>query len=696
LRRRARTVADSSGFTLVEAVAAMVIFLIVAAALGGLLTSAIGGTKLARERTIAEQAAMDQIEAIRRMQYDSVGTTAGNPSGSIAPTQTISVRGLNATLTTQISWVNDPTPTSYSSVANYKRISVSVRNNRNNALLTTAVTHLSPPGRSPFGGLNNATINVKVQDMGLAENDLVQGALVRLDTGPSSPLTDTSDANGLVTFPQLTPNPTSGPDSHYDITATKSGFVTYFEDRPPGAAAHVQVAPSQTLGPQVIRLYRPATINVQLLDSGGTPYTQDATIEVTSQRLGTTTSFTTASGSLSLTTFAGEPVVPGDFTVEASTPTALCADPVPHYVPDDYPNVMSTTFTLTLAPCPAGDLDVTVTQVGQPVNGATVTVSGGPYSQSYTRVTDSTGLAPFVDVPEGAGYTVTATNGAQTGSATTAVTVAGPNAVSIALPDPPSGSVVVTVTQVGLPASGAAVSLTGGPFSISVSGTTNSSGQVTFSNVPAGSGYTATATKGSYTASANVTVSTGSNNVPLALPNPPTGNIFVTVQWGSTPSAGASVTVSGGPFGITATGTANASGQLTFSNVPSGTGYTVTATLGGTASQSGVAVSTGSTTNVTVNLPTATLNVNVKRNGNNLQGATVVLTGGPAGVNITNPSVTNSGGNVSFSNVPVGSGYTVTAFRCASSSPDRGTATNVTVNAPSTQVNIAFSGGNTC
>lgn len=696
LLRRFRTLPDPSGFTLIEAVGAMVIFLIVAASLGGLLTSAIGATKLARERTIAEQAAMDQIESIRKMPYDSIGTTAGNPSGSIAPSQTISVRGLTATLTTQVSWVNDPTPTSYSSVANYKRIAVSVRNNRNNALLTSAVTHVSPPGRSPYGGLNNAIINVKVQDMGLAQNDLVQGALVNLDSGPSSPLSDTSDANGLVTFPQLTPNPVSGPNAYYDITATKTGFVTYFEDRPPGAAAHVQVAPSQTLGPQVIRVYRPVTINVQLLEPDADPYIGPATIKVTSQRLGTTSSYTVANGSLTVSTFAGEPVVPGDFTVEASTPTALCADPLSQYVPDDYPNVLSTTFTLALAPCPSGDLTVNVTQLGQPAADATVTVSGGPYSVSYSGTTDSNGIATFIGVPEGTGYDVTATKSAQSASATTGVTVAGPNSVSITLPDPPAGSVAVTVTQVGLPASGATVSLVGGPLSISLSGTTGGSGQVTFTSVPTGSGYTVTASKLTETASASISVAAGSNSVPITLPSPPSGSILATAAWGSLPGAGASITVSGGPYGISVTGTADASGQVTFADIPSGSGYTVTATAGGQSVSQAASVSTGSTTNVSLALPTATLNVNVKRNGSNRSGATVVLTGGPASVNITAPGTTNSSGNVSLTGVPVGPGYTVTAYRCASSAPDSGSTTGVTVSAPSTSVVVNFAGGNTC
>ena len=64
LRRLPRSRGEG-GFTLIEAVFAMVLFAGLAAAMAGLLTSAISGNKLSRQRTIADQVAMEQIESIR-------------------------------------------------------------------------------------------------------------------------------------------------------------------------------------------------------------------------------------------------------------------------------------------------------------------------------------------------------------------------------------------------------------------------------------------------------------------------------------------------------------------------------------------------------------------------------------------------------------------------------------------------------
>ncbi len=125
--RRIRRARGEGGFTLIEAVFAMVLFAGLAAAMAGLLTSAISSNKLSRQRTIADQVAMEQIESIRRLDYEDVGTILGNPPGTVAATTPVSVVGFDATVTIQIRYVDDPTPTSYETTANYKRVVVTVR-----------------------------------------------------------------------------------------------------------------------------------------------------------------------------------------------------------------------------------------------------------------------------------------------------------------------------------------------------------------------------------------------------------------------------------------------------------------------------------------------------------------------------------------------------------------------------------------
>ncbi len=81
LGRARRSGSRERGFTMIEAVLAVGLFVIVATALATVLISAINSHGLSRQKTVAQQAAMDQIEEIRRLPYDDVGTVSGNPPG---------------------------------------------------------------------------------------------------------------------------------------------------------------------------------------------------------------------------------------------------------------------------------------------------------------------------------------------------------------------------------------------------------------------------------------------------------------------------------------------------------------------------------------------------------------------------------------------------------------------------------------
>jgi len=155
---------------------------------------------------------------------------------------------------------------------------------------------------------------------------------------------------------------------------------------------------------------------------------------------------------------------------------------------------------------------------------------------------------------------------------------------------------------------------------------------------------------------------------------------------------GATVTVTGGPDSVNLTQTTTSSGNVTFANLPPGSGYTVTATKSGQSATASVTV-TGGTTTITLNLPTGTVVVNVKRSGVNQSSATVRITLGPMGVTLT--ATTNSSGNATFTNVPVGTGYTISAWKCSVSNPKSGQLTARTVNTGTTNFAITFS-TNTC
>ena len=320
LRRLPRSRGEG-GFTLIEAVFAMVLFAGLAAAMAGLLTSAISGNKLSRQRTIADQVAMEQIESIRRLDYEDVGTILGNPPGTWPATTSVNVAGFDATVTVQIRYIDDPTPTSYETTANYKRVIVTVRRDSDNRVLAREVTYVAPTSRTPFGGVNLAIIEPLVIDYGL--NVPVEGVTVDLLTGPDAPRSDVTDATGAVSFKKLTPNATANcPSDCYDLTADLPGYVQL------DAPTRINVGPGQTATP-TIQIYRPSTINLDLRNSGGGQLTGTAFVKLTSARNGITQTFTVTGGTAAITTVAGEPIVPSvQYTAEAwTTGTPSVRDP---------------------------------------------------------------------------------------------------------------------------------------------------------------------------------------------------------------------------------------------------------------------------------------------------------------------------------------------------------------------------------
>ena len=521
-----------------------VIVITLAAGIAGVLTSSIAATTVAADRTKAEQCAADQVEQIRRKDYDAVGVVGGNPSGTV-PATTACGNGFLATATIAISYKNDPTPTSYATAANYKKVSVTVTRNRDSFAITRLVTFVSPSSRAPYGGINNAIVNATVVDLGT--NLAYEGATVNLANGPSANRSDTTDLAGTVSFAALTPNPTSGAQAYYDLTVSGvPGYQTLAADVPPGAAtppasaSHIQLAPSQTSATS-IRIFKPATIALVLLDADGAPYTGGASIKITSSFTGSTTTDSVPSGSStsSITSLGGAPVIPGaTYTVKGFTTSGLCAEPSPSPVPSSgYPNNVTGTFALTFTACPTGTLAVNVKQLGVNASGAAVAVSGGPNNISANGTTDASGNAVFT-VPQGSGYTVTATRVGLSATTSASITAGSTTNVAIVLPSPPLKTITITVRDRFLAAyknKPVMVSVTGGPFgtpgsapayttSPSPATTTNTSPATVTVSVPQVAGYTYTV-KVSVSPCVSGTFRTGTNTVSSAA-----GAVAVTVD----------------------------------------------------------------------------------------------------------------------------------------------------------------------
>ena len=411
---------DEHGQSLIEVVLATVIFALVGSAMILLLLSALKTTNRSREKTLAQQAATTQIEQIRNLQYDDIGNVSGNPPGVVPLTQTISVGGLSATQTTKISYVNDPTPLSYQSYANYKKVSVTINRASDGHQLAQDVTYVAPPIKA---SQSQGQVVASVVDIG--NNSVVKNYEVDV-AGPNSFSTsDLTDNSGQVTFAALTPTNTG---EYYDVTVpSASGYVPFKDTTPPASGVHFTLAPSQTQ-PVTVDVYKPATIYVQLKNFTGTTYTGAGTVQVTSSR--GTQSFAYPGSQLAVTTLNGEPLVPGlNYTVAVSGGTfysnSLAAN-VPS--PPGYPTNLTSTFTFTNAHLATVNVTVQKTPATpQQCAGAVVTIAGGPWNlggatnPALTATTNAAGVATFNgNVPFGAGYSITAKSASnQTGSSAT-------------------------------------------------------------------------------------------------------------------------------------------------------------------------------------------------------------------------------------------------------------------------------------
>ena len=316
-------------------------------------------------------------------------------------------------------------------------------------------------------------------------------------------------------------------------------------------------------------------------------------------------------------------------------------------------NKTSDTLYIYLEPLPkTGNIYVTVydAETYDTISGAYVSGAGDyNYTNSY-------GNAYFYDVPFGNYYFSASADGYYSDSAYAYISESSQSdSISIYLtPIPTEGDITVYVRDADTNAVISGASVSGGGYSK----TTNSSGYVTFSDIPLSS-YTFTASKSGYfsnTGSATISTSSTDKTITIYLdPHPTEGDITVYVKNKDTGAVISGASVSGGGYSKTT----NSSGYATFSDIPLSS-YTFTASKSGFFSNSGSAsISVNSTTaTVTIYLtphPTEgdiTVYVKDKDTGAALSGATV--SGG--GYSKT----TNSSGVATFADIPL-KAYTFTA-----------------------------------
>jgi len=237
------------GITLIDVVVGTAIITIVFLGIFGAFKLSIELVYNTKAKTGAVSLVTQQMEFIRSLQYDAVGTVGGIPSGAIPQLSQESLNGVLYTVRTFIQYEDAPEDgldvlDENGITADYKVIKVEVLwTTRGFSRSAIAVSRVAPRGIESIAGGGTLRINV-INSVALP----ISGASVHIvnsGVAPAVDVTASTNANGSVIFPGA---PSA---SGYEITVSKddySGAQTYDSSagNPNPNPGHVAVAEGTT------------------------------------------------------------------------------------------------------------------------------------------------------------------------------------------------------------------------------------------------------------------------------------------------------------------------------------------------------------------------------------------------------------------------------------------------------------------
>ncbi len=215
-----------TGNTLVEIIVAVSIFSLIIGSLYSLFASGIELVRDNQARVTALAVANQQVEIIKNLPYDDIGTDGGVPSGTLLQSQVITSNNIPFTVETDIRFVDDEydnvSPTDLLPV-DYKRVQIDVSwPNMTANKAVSLVTSIVPNGIETDEG--GGTLWIEVYDPSLETVAPVDGATVTINASTTNPdvavsaLTDTDGRYILLGAPV-------GVEA-YEVIVTKDGYST--------------------------------------------------------------------------------------------------------------------------------------------------------------------------------------------------------------------------------------------------------------------------------------------------------------------------------------------------------------------------------------------------------------------------------------------------------------------------------------
>jgi hypothetical protein len=217
-RRLFREPSSERGFTIFEVLIAGLVLVVGLMFMAQFFASASTRILESDTRSLMHQVATQEIETIRSMQYQDVGTVGGQPAGAIVPLVTAVLQGRTFQISREVTYIQDP---SYSGPypASYRRATITVSLTSSSSIDPVQMT------TNVAGGALGGTLDVTVSDVSGAP---VSGAQLTITDNVLTPhvLINSSavrtGTDGKIMVPGLTPDSGGG----YNVQASKTGYNT--------------------------------------------------------------------------------------------------------------------------------------------------------------------------------------------------------------------------------------------------------------------------------------------------------------------------------------------------------------------------------------------------------------------------------------------------------------------------------------
>jgi prepilin-type N-terminal cleavage/methylation domain-containing protein len=215
-----------NGFTLIEVLIGLFILIVAVLSIYSLFNMSLKVVFESRAKITATQLANEKLEMTRNLPYNSVGTIAGIPAGTIPQTENISRNGIDFTVNTTVQYIDDPFDGISGGEPNdilpidYKRVRVEVAwNSRYGNKKMVFITDISPKEIESISG--GGTLKITVFD---SAGKAVPQAMVNIinnSVDPAINLETQTDNFGILILPG-TPESIEG----YNVYISKNGYST--------------------------------------------------------------------------------------------------------------------------------------------------------------------------------------------------------------------------------------------------------------------------------------------------------------------------------------------------------------------------------------------------------------------------------------------------------------------------------------